>query len=209
MKILIVDDHFVIRQGVKNILHKSLKNVDILHEGTLLGAMEVVQTEAVDLVILDVCFPEGSSLKYVHHIKEVKPDCKILIFTTLSEEKQALPFIYAGAHGYLDKISSETEIQHAVKTILETGKYFTSSLKEKILNGTIMGKRPLNLDILADREMQVARLLVKGEGNLEISNSLNLQKSTVSTYKKRILQKLEINNVMELAEIFRRYGEGT
>ena len=207
VKILIVDDHFVIRQGVKNILHKSLKDVYIFHEGTIATALEVIQNETLDLVILDVCFPEGSSLKYLQQIMGTKPECKILIFSALNEEQHALPFIYGGAHGYLNKLSSEEELQNAVNTILETGKYFSDTLKERILNNVIDGKQTVSVNTLAEREMEVAKLLIKGEGNLEISNRLNLQKSTVSTYKKRVFEKLKINNVIELADIFRYYGK--
>lgn len=202
-----MDDHFVIRQGVAYILRNKFKNAHISHEGEIPKAIKLLRLEEWDLLVLDVYFPEGSILKYIKEIKELQSDCKILIFSAFSEEHHALPFIYAGANGYLNKLSSEREIQNAVKTLMKTGNFFSDSLKEKILNNVINGKEPVKINTLAKREMEVARLLAKGEGNLEIANRLYLQKSTVSTYKKRIFEKLKIHNVIELAEIFRSYGK--
>lgn len=205
MKILIVDDHFVIRQGILNILKKKFDKAVIFHEGEIHKALKLLRQEAWDLLILDVYFPEGSTLKYIKEIKESQSNCIILIFSAFADEKHALPFIQAGANGYLDKLSSEIEIQNAVKTVMETGKYLSDTLQEQILNNIIQGNQLVGLDILAEREMEIARLLAKGEGNLEISNKLNLQKSTISTYKKRIFKKLKINNIIELSDIFRDY----
>ena len=207
MRILIVDDHFVIRQGVANILRKEFSNAQIVHEGEITEALNLLKLETWDLLILDVHFPEGSILKYIKEIKELQPNCKILIFSAFNEEHYALSFIQEGANGYLDKTSTETEIQNAVYTLLETGKYFSDTLKEIILDNALDGTRTVSINTLAEREMEVAKLLVKGEGNLEISNRLNLQKSTVSTYKKRIFEKLKVNNVIELADIFKYYGK--
>lgn len=207
MKILIVDDHFVIRQGVANILRKKFNNAQIVHEGEITGALNLIKRESWDLLFLDVHFPEGSILKYIKEIKELQPNCKILIFSAFNEEHYALSFIQEGANGYLNKLSNETDIQDAVHTLLETGKYFSDTLKELILDNIGPSSQTVGINILAEREMEVAELLVKGEGNLEISNKLNLQKSTVSTYKKRIFEKLKVNNVIELADIFKHYGK--
>jgi len=206
VRILIVDDHFVIRQGVANILRKEFNNAQIVHEGEITEALNLLKLETWDLLILDVHFPEGSILKYIKEIKELQSNCKILIFSAFNEEHYALSFIQEGANGYLNKTSTETEIQNAVHTLLETGKYFSDTLKEIILDNALDGTRTVSINTLAEREMEVAKLLVKGEGNLEISNRLNLQKSTVSTYKKRIFEKLKVNNVIELADIFKHYG---
>lgn len=207
MKILIVDDHFVIRQGVANILRKKFNNALIVHEGEISAALNLLKLETWDLLILDVSFPEGSILKYIKEIKELQPNCKILIFSAFNEEHYALSFIQEGANGYLNKVSTEVEIQDAVHTLLETGKYFSNTLKEIILDNVMDENQTVSIHTLAGREREVAELLVKGEGNLEISNRLNLQKSTVSTYKKRIFEKLKVNNVIELADIFKHYGK--
>jgi DNA-binding NarL/FixJ family response regulator len=207
VKILIVDDHFVIRQGVANILRKKFNKAQIVHKGEITGALDLIKLEPWDLLILDVHFPEGSILKYIKEIKELQPNCKILIFSAFNEEHYALSFIQEGANGYLNKTSTEVEIQDAVQTLLETGKYFSDTLKELILDNVLEGNQIVSINTLAEREREVAELLVKGEGNLEISNRLNLQKSTVSTYKKRIFEKLQVNNVIELADIFKHYGK--
>src|SRR5690606_37566899 len=151
------------------ILRKKFNNALIYHEGEIAKALKLLKLDEWDLLVLDVYFPEGSILKYIKEIKELQCNCKILIFSAFNEEHHALPFIHAGANGYLNKLSSEREIQNAVKTLMETGKYFSETLKEKILNNVMDGKNPVSINTLAEREMEVAKLLAKGEGNLEIS----------------------------------------
>lgn len=128
------------------------------------------------------------------------------MFSAYDEEQYALRYIHAGANGFLNKDSSDAEILLAVRSVLETGKYISPSIKEKILENVFL-KTPINpLETLSDREAEVARLLAKGEGNLEIANRLNIQMTTVSTYKNRIFEKLKINNVVSLVEILKIYN---
>ncbi len=129
------------------------------------------------------------------------------MFSALEEDIYALRYINAGAHGFLNKTSSETEMKEALSTFIQTGKYFTPNIKEKILD-KFMYKKNLNpLDQLSDREMEVALLLIKGYGNLEISLMKMIQPTTVSTYKKRIFEKLSIDNLVSLIDVFNSYNE--
>ncbi|MNR27313.1 Oxygen regulatory protein NreC [compost metagenome] len=110
-----------------------------------------------------------------------------------------------GANGYLNKLSKEGEIIEATKAILEKGKYIQPKIVNKIVESALK-KTPLNpLDMLSKREFEIAELIVAGDGNLEICNKLDIQMSTVSTYKYRLFEKLGVNNIVELIEIFKIY----
>lgn len=204
--ILIADDHSVVRQGIALLLKELLKDPIIYHAASYRETLERIGTlEKIDFLFLDINFPDGNSTKIVHEIREVKPDIRILIFSALEEEIYALRYLNSGANGFLSKLANDEELRFAVNYFLTNGKYISPTIKEKIIEN-YMHKIPINpLDQLSDRELEIARLLIKGYGNLEISILKDLQKTTVSTYKKRIFEKLNIDNLPALIELFNSY----
>ena len=205
IKILLADDHSVVRHGISLILREACGDVEILHAENF-NEVLVKSKEKISLIFLDINLPGGNSPKMIEKIREKNPKVNILMFSAYDEEQYALRYIHAGANGFLNKDSSDAEILLAVRSVLETGKYISPSIKEKILENVFL-KTPINpLETLSDREAEVARLLAKGEGNLEIANRLNIQMTTVSTYKNRIFEKLKINNVVSLVEILKIYN---
>lgn len=204
--ILIADDHSVVRQGIALLLKELLKDPIIYHAASYRETLERIGTlEKIDFLFLDINFPDGNSTKIVHEIREVKPDIRILIFSALEEEIYALRYLNSGANGFLSKLANDDELRFAVNYFLANGKYISPTIKEKIIEN-YMHKIPINpLDQLSDRELEIARLLIKGYGNLEISILKDLQKTTVSTYKKRIFEKLNIDNLPALIELFNSY----
>jgi DNA-binding NarL/FixJ family response regulator len=133
----------------------------------------------------------------------IRPNIKILVFSAQEEDEYACRYIIAGANGYLNKLSSEKKIIQVVLCILENGKYIPDGVMNKIA-ASVLHKTPLNpLEKLSKREFEIAGLLVEGLGNLEISNTLKIQMSTVSTYKTRVYEKLQIKNIVALIEIFK------
>lgn len=204
-KILLADDHSVVRHGISLILKESFQEISISHAESFAGVLSMLKDNCPDLLFLDINLPGGNSTKMIEKIRLNHPNVKILMFSAYDEEQYALRYIHAGANGFLNKHSSESEIVNAVQTVMETGKYISSTVKEKILEN-VLHKTPINpLESLSDREIEVATLLAKGEGNLEIANQLNIQMTTVSTYKNRIFEKLRINNVVSLVEILKIY----
>lgn len=205
IKILLADDHSVVRHGISLILREACGDVEILHAENF-NEVLVKSKEKISLIFLDINLPGGNSPKMIEKIREKNQKVNILMFSAYDEEQYALRYIHAGANGFLNKDSSDAEILLAVRSVLETGKYISPSIKEKILENVFL-KTPINpLETLSDREAEVARLLAKGEGNLEIANRLNIQMTTVSTYKNRIFEKLKINNVVSLVEILKIYN---
>jgi DNA-binding NarL/FixJ family response regulator len=204
---LIADDHSIVRQGIALLLKELFFNAKIHHAGTFKETLKVVREVKIDLLILDINFPEGNSLNILSEIKAIQNDVKILIFTAYDEDIYALRYLNAGASGYLNKGSSEEEMKNALKSMMVNGKYITQNIKDRILDSYI-SKKPINpLEQLSNREVEVAQLLIKGYGNMEIAEMLNVKKTTVSTFKNRIFEKLDINNLADLIDFFQLYSE--
>jgi DNA-binding NarL/FixJ family response regulator len=162
--------------------------------------LDKVKQFSYDLIILDINIPGGKNIEMIPEIRAIVPEVKILMFSAHEEEFYALRYVSAGADGFLNKLSSEEKLIEAVRSIREFGKYLTENLIDQ-LNNNLLNDEPLNpFDKLSKREIEIANLLVRGDGNLEISNNLGIQMSTVSTYKNRIFEKLKINNLVELIE---------
>lgn len=206
LSVLLADDHSVVRKGMSMLLEEFIEFPKIYNSSTIVDTFRMLKIEKIDILILDINFPEGNSASIVTEVKKSNPEIKILIFSALEEDVYALRYLNAGANGFLNKLSSESDMKDALKIFLETGIYITANINEKILDKYIYQKSLNPLDQLSEREMEVAILLIKGYGNLEISLAKRIQPTTVSTYKKRIFEKLEIDNLVALIELFNSYN---
>ncbi len=205
MNILIADDHSVVRQGVALILREALNNIDVFHIESFEGVLKLLRKQSYSLLLLDINLPGGNNAGMVSQAKAIQPNLKILIFSAFDEEQYAVRYIHAGVDGYLNKLSSEEKIVEAVKTVLSGGKFFSDKVRDRVFE-SVVNKEPDNpLDILSNREMEIAELLAQGEGNLEIANRLDIKMSTVSTYKSRIFEKLGVRNVVSMVEKIKLY----
>lgn len=205
VNILLADDHSVVRRGVSLILRESFPSATISHAESFDAVVAWLGDNDADLLILDINLPGGNSVNMVQDAKAACPGLRVLIFSAFDEEQFALRYLHAGADGFLNKLSSEDKISLAVRTILEGNRYTSEKVKDLIFENTLNNMPHNPLQTLSNRELEIAGMLVSGEGNLEIANRLNLQKSTVSTYKNRIFEKLGVNNVVSLAEKYRLY----
>lgn len=202
---VIVDDHFVITKYMSLLLKDLYKNSEIHTFNSLKGVTKFVDNNPIDLIILDISFSEDNAINYISKFKILQPNVKILIFSGLDENFYAMRCLQEGANSYLSKLSTEDEIKNAIKEVIIHSKYLSKNLHEKIVDNFIY-KRPLNpFDQLTSREFEITQLLVKGLGNIEICNILNIKKSTVSTYKNNIFEKLNVDNLSELIRIFNKY----
>ena len=199
------DDHSVVTKSLSFILKDLYKDPIVFQIENISDIIKVLNDNTVHLLLLDVAFPDGNSLGIIPTLKKMQPDLKILIFSGYDEEIYAIRYINAGANGFLSKISSEEEIKNAVKAVMNSGKYLSKNIQEKIMDSYIL-KKPTNpLEQLSNRELEVAKLMVDGYGNTEISSTLNIQKTTVSTYKNRIFEKIGIDNLSYLIQLFNLY----
>jgi len=203
MSILLVDDHLVVRKGVELVILNTFPKAHVYSAENYDDALIVMKTVRLDLVILDININGIENIKIMNSVREIQGKVKILIFSSHEEKHYGIRYIQNGADGFLNKFCTEDKIIKAVNQILDKGYYYSDHVKNK-LNSKATKKVVLNsIDTLSNREFEIAKLLISGEGNLEISNKLNIQMSTVSTYKNRIYEKLNINNVVSLSELFK------
>jgi DNA-binding NarL/FixJ family response regulator len=206
-KILIVDDHFIVRSGMSLLLENEIDNVQIFGANDFQEAVAECSKCEFDLVILDINLPGGKKCYMIDDLRELHNDLKILMFSAHEEDIYAFRYIQAGANGYLNKLSDSDTIVKAVKTVLEGGKYISSDIMDKFIAFSQKKKESNNpLESLTHREFEIAELLVKGYGNLEIANELDIKMTTVSTHKLNIFKKTHITNIIELSELFKKFS---
>ncbi|WP_312341599.1 response regulator transcription factor [Chryseobacterium binzhouense] len=200
---LLADDHSLIRQGMEFVIEDIGWEGNIFHASNLKQVLNTIENEEIDIVIIDAVFPDGNSLSIIPEIKKLSPKTKILVFSGLDEQSHSLRYINAGANGFLSKMSEEEETKNAVLKIYKEGKYL-SSVTQTVLLESINNPGAVNpLQRLTQREFQIAEMYAKGLGNLEIANILDVKQNTISTIKKRIFEKLEIDNIVELIELLK------
>jgi len=203
-RILIVDDHLVVRTGVSIILDESFKLLELFTTENYPDTIAFLSKNEVDLIVLDINIPRGKNKEMIAEIRELQPDVKILIFSVYEEITHAYQYILAGANGYLNKLSDKEKIILAVDTVLKTGNYFSPDVISALINASI-NKESINpLNKLSKREMEISELLIEGNGNLEIANKLNIQMTTVSTHKNKIFNKLNVRNIVGLIAVFNK-----
>lgn len=200
---LLADDHSLIRQGVIFLLEDFELEHEISQASNLQQVLESVKTNPIDIAIIDAHFPDGNSLSILPELKKIRPEMKILVFTGIDENIHALRYLNAGADGFLSKMNEEEEIEEAIKKMINFGEYI-SPTTQALLKSSIKNPNLVNpLSSLTERELQIAEMYAEGLGNLEIANRLEVKQNTVSTIKRRIFDKLEIENLVELIELIK------
>ncbi len=203
-QILIVDDHLVVRTGISIILEEKFKNLIINTTENYQETLALLQRQPIDLVILDINIPGSKNISMIQEIKNIQKNTKILIFSVYDEETHACPYIIAGASGYLNKLSDKKQITDAIDSVLKTGNYLSPEILDTLIHASTQKSSIDPLEKLSTRELEISELLVKGDGNIEIANKLNIHLTTVSTHKNKIFNKLNIKNIVELISVFNK-----
>ena len=197
-KMLIADDHPVVREGLKQILLEISEMIVVDEAGTSQEILERVQQNEYDLVLLDISMPDRSGLDVLKELKRTKPNLQILMISIHPEEQYAVRAMRAGAAGYLTKESAPDELVAAVQRVLLGRKYINSSLAEKLAFALEVDVKELPHEILSDREYQVMCMIASGKTVKEIAGELMLSDKTVNTYRSRVLRKMRVNSTVEL-----------
>ncbi len=206
-QVLIADDHSIVRYGTSLVIKELLPTGTIREANNFDQAVKLLDTDRFDLIVLDINIPGGNNLQMIDIVKLRQPHVKILIFSGYDEHLYALRYLQAGADGYVVKQAPEGELKAAIQTIRNNDKYISANVKQHLINGlttrNAAARNPLSN--LSNREMEVLQQLVKGTSVAEIGVALSLQISTVSTYKSRIFEKMEVTNIVELVEKVKLY----
>jgi DNA-binding NarL/FixJ family response regulator len=198
MRILLVEDHAIVREGFRRILADTFDNLVCGEAGTGPEALAQVRGGTWDVVVLDISLPGRGGLEILKDIREVRPRLPVLMMTMYPEDQYALRAFRAGASGYITKGSPPDEVVEAVKKVAGGGKYVSATLAEH-LAGNLMSDtgRPKH-EALSDRELQVLRMIGAGKTVKEIGFDLHLSEKTVSTYRTRLLEKMAMRTTAEL-----------
>ncbi|MGZ5221639.1 MAG: response regulator [Chitinophagaceae bacterium] len=198
LKILIADDHAIVRKGLKQLLLEEYPSAIIGEVADAEGLLKQVIDNGWNIVICDMNMPGRSGLDALAHIKQVAPDLPVLIMSMYPEDQYALRVLKAGASGYLQKESIHEDIIKAVQTVQLGKKFITPTIAEKLADAFQNNNDKQPHEILSDREFDVFKLLASGKSVSDIAGQLSLSSTTVSTYRSRILEKMGIRSNAEL-----------
>ena len=202
LHLLLVDDHAVVREGLKRILTASGSQWHITEASSGFEALEILRQQAIDLAIVDLSMPGMSGLELIHRIRASFPSVMVLVLSMHAEEQYAVRAFKSGAKGYVTKCTAAEELVAAVIKVAAGGAYVTAKLAERMVqqfNGTLSGP---NHAQLSNRELDVLQRIVAGQRLTDIATALHLSIKTVSTHKSHIQEKLQLPSTAALI----RYG---
>jgi DNA-binding NarL/FixJ family response regulator len=197
-KILIVDDHEVLRDGVKRVFDNQPGTATFGEASTVKEALRLVREQDWDVVVLDISLGDRSGLDVLKELKQLRPRLPVLILSMHAEEQYARRAFKAGAAGYITKDSPRAELVKAVNRVMSGGSYITSALAEKLVFDLGQGSDRPPHEALSDREFEVMRLIASGKTVTEIAGLLSLSDKTISTYRARLLEKMGMKTNAEL-----------
>jgi two-component system invasion response regulator UvrY len=198
IRVLIVDDHAILRRGLKEILARDLDGVVCGEAENAAEVLTQVQNNVWDLVILDITLPGRSGLEVLGEVRRLRPKLPVLVLSMHAEDQYARRMLKAGASGYLRKESAPDELIAAIRKVLAGGRYVSPTFADKLvldLRGD--AERPAH-ERLSQREFEILRLIGSGRQVSQIAETLHLSVTTVSTYRARILEKMNLTTTAEL-----------
>jgi len=196
-RILLCDDHAIVREGLKQIL---VEQADIQIVGEASSGEEtlkLLRTIRCDIVVLDIAMSGMGGIETLRELKRLHPNVSVLMLSMYPEDQYAVRSLQAGASGYLTKHSASEELVKAINTICAEGRYVTPLVADSLLGHLDTGDKAAH-ESLSDRELQVLIMLASGRSVSDIASDLHLSVKTVSTYKTRILDKLQLNGIAEM-----------
>ena len=198
IRIVIADDHTLMREGLKRIL-ESTDDIEVVGEATDgFGVLAHVRKGGFDLLLLDLSMPGRSGIDLIRQIRTESPKLPVLVLTMYEEEQYAIRSIRAGAQGYLTKESAGTQLGHAIRKVASGKPYISIEVAEQLALDIMTPEKPLPHSQLSNREFEIFNLLAQGKTVTDIGQQLHLSVKTVSTHKSRILNKMSMHSISEI-----------
>ena len=206
VRILLIDDHELIRAGLKQVLQAGLGKMIVGEAGNSADALTALHAQTWDAAIVDITLPGRGGLDLLIEFRKLRPEMPVLVLSVLSEDEMATRVLKAGAAGFVHKETSGEELVKAVRKVLAGGKYVSASLAEKLANqiGNPAVEDPHKK--LSNREYLVMTMLADGQTLTQISKVLSLSIKTISTYRSRILQKMHMGTNADLTRYALKHG---
>lgn len=205
-RILIVDDHSIVRAGISYLLSQEAVPVEIDEARDGVNALSLLKTRSYSLVILDVNIKGTDTIDLIGYMLTVYPGINILVFTMNQEEWFGKRFLQMGVKGFLNKESTDDEIKKAIWMVLKGNRYISNNLAQLLSTEALDSKKENPFDELSNREFEVVLQLIKGDSVSMIAESLSLHASTIGTHKAHIFQKLGVQNIIQLTDLAKLYG---
>jgi two-component system invasion response regulator UvrY len=206
IRILIADDHPIVRQGLRRIVEADPGLAIAGEAGDAEALLAALDRTATDLVLLDVSMPGGLFLETLQELRTQHPSVRVLVLSVHPEDQWAVRALRAGASGYLTKDHSPEQLLEAIRRVYRGGKYVSPTLAEHLAQHIDEGGQRAPHELLSDREFEVMRRLGSGLTVSQIASELSISAKTVSTYRTRILEKMAVGSNAELVRYAARYG---
>jgi DNA-binding NarL/FixJ family response regulator len=197
VRILLVDDHAIVRRGIRDLLAEAFPAATFAEASTGEEAIERLKVDDLALVVLDISMPGRGGMDALKDMRATAPKVPVLVLSQHAEDQYAIRALRAGASGYLTKNCAAEVLVRAVRKALSGGKYVTEALAERLVD-VLAGSSAASHERLSDRELQVLRMLAKGRSVKEIGAELTLSEKTISTYRARIFEKTNLRSNAEL-----------
>jgi DNA-binding NarL/FixJ family response regulator len=206
IRILLADDHTILRQGLKQIINDALRRVDFGEAGNAEETMNRLQEQAWDVLILDINMPGRNGFEVLAEVCRNHPKLPVLVLSSTPEDQLGLRSIRAGAAGYLNKQTAPELLVQAIETLRTGGQFISPALAAQL--ATELRRRPERTghEALSDRELEVVKLTASGRTVKEIASELNLSVKTISTFRSRAFEKLGVRNDVEFMHYARDHG---
>jgi len=198
IKVLITDDHPVVRRGIRQILEDDDRIEKVEEAGKGKELLEKLREEKFDVILLDISLPGGNGLDLIGQIKKIQPSASVLMLSIYSEELYAIKALRFGASGYLTKTSAPEELLKAIHKVSKGERYISISLADKLADDLLTKSDKKVIQSISAREMDVLILLGAGKTFTQIATELSLSPKTISTYRERLLIKLKLKTTSEL-----------
>lgn len=205
-KFLLIDDHVVVRSGIRLLLQDMFASAEIMECGDGASAIAKVKEHAFDLIVSDIQMPNTDALSLLGEILLLRNDAKVMIFSMGSEKIYSKRFLKAGAKGFVSKDANMDELTKAINHVLNGKRYISDSLASYLANESLSSSTDNPFNKLSKREFEIAGLLLRGQTISVISQSINIKVSTVGTHKTRMFEKLGVTNLLELKELANNYN---
>lgn len=206
IQLLLVDDHDLVRSGMRRLLEEEADFQVVGEAGSGEEALNMVREHMPDVVLMDINMPGVGGLEATRRLLTLNPKIKVIAVSMYTEEPYPSRLLEAGAAGYLSKDCAAAEVVSAVRQVAAGKSYVAPSIASKLAVSLITGTKGSPFDSLSQREMQVVLMVIQGQSTKLISDSLCLSPKTVSTYRYRVFEKLDVNNDVELTRLAMRYG---
>lgn len=203
--VLIADDHEIVRRGVRMIIQSFPQNYHFIEVSSCAEVIRAFSGEQVHHAILDMSLADGSIFTAIDQITAGSPPANILVYSMSAERIYARRLMEKGVRGFVCKRASMEELEKAVRTILKGEIYLSTNLKADLLQQLETGPSKNPIDLLSDRELEVVEYIAIGMRTKEIAGKMNLDITTISTYRRRAFEKLDVQNMVELKEKFLLY----